>query len=101
MDTHIERLDVKVDTSIQRVEDQIAKGEVARAADRKWALGLVAPRLAMASSVLGVRVWPARDYTRVTIEFTSTGDSCFAAVREMDGEPLAIRIEVGAHRDDA
>src|ERR1700761_3853924 len=31
-------------------------------------LGLVAPRLAHASSVLGVRVWPARDYTRVTIE---------------------------------
>ncbi|MFM0693516.1 N-acetylmuramoyl-L-alanine amidase [Paraburkholderia sp. GV068] len=31
-------------------------------------LGLVAPRLALASSVLGVRVWPARDYTRVTIE---------------------------------
>ncbi|MFM0202260.1 N-acetylmuramoyl-L-alanine amidase [Paraburkholderia fungorum] len=31
-------------------------------------LGLVAPRLAWASSVLGVRVWPARDYTRVTIE---------------------------------
>lgn len=31
-------------------------------------LGLVAPRLAQASSVLGVRVWPARDYTRVTIE---------------------------------
>ncbi|RKP49021.1 N-acetylmuramoyl-L-alanine amidase [Trinickia fusca] len=29
---------------------------------------LVAPRLAWASSVLGVRVWPARDYTRVTIE---------------------------------
>ncbi|HEV3104972.1 MAG TPA: N-acetylmuramoyl-L-alanine amidase [Trinickia sp.] len=29
---------------------------------------LVAPSLAMASSVLGVRVWPARDYTRVTIE---------------------------------
>ncbi len=31
-------------------------------------LGLVAPRMAFASSVLGVRVWPARDYTRVTIE---------------------------------
>ncbi len=31
-------------------------------------LALVAPRLAYASSVLGVRVWPARDYTRVTIE---------------------------------
>ncbi|MGU7781671.1 N-acetylmuramoyl-L-alanine amidase [Burkholderia sp. PU8-34] len=31
-------------------------------------LGLAVPRLALASSVLGVRVWPARDYTRVTIE---------------------------------
>ena len=39
--------------------------------------------------------------TRVSVEFTCTGDSCFAAVREMEGEPLAIRIEVGAHRDEA
>lgn len=31
-------------------------------------LGLAMPRLAHATSVLGVRVWPARDYTRVTIE---------------------------------
>ena len=29
---------------------------------------IVLPTLAQASSVLGVRVWPARDYTRVTIE---------------------------------
>lgn len=39
--------------------------------------------------------------TRVTVQFTCNGDACFAAVREMEGEPLAIRIEVGAHRDDA
>ena len=39
--------------------------------------------------------------TRVSVEFTCTGDSCFAAVREMEGEPLAIRIELGAHRDEA
>ncbi|RDU99657.1 N-acetylmuramoyl-L-alanine amidase [Trinickia dinghuensis] len=32
------------------------------------ASSLALPRLAFASSVLGVRVWPARDYTRVTIE---------------------------------
>jgi glycogen debranching enzyme len=38
--------------------------------------------------------------TRVTVEFTCEGDSCFAAVREMEGEPLSIRIEVGAHRED-
>jgi glycogen debranching enzyme len=39
--------------------------------------------------------------TRLSVEFTSTGDSCFAAVREMEGEPLSVRIEVGAHRDEA
>jgi glycogen debranching enzyme len=38
--------------------------------------------------------------TRITVEFTCVGESCFAAVREMQGEPLAIRIEVGAHRDE-
>ena len=38
--------------------------------------------------------------TRVSVEFTCTGDSCFAAVHEMEGESLAIRIEVGAHRDE-
>ncbi|QBQ95735.1 N-acetylmuramoyl-L-alanine amidase [Paraburkholderia pallida] len=31
-------------------------------------LSVTAPRLAWATSVIGVRVWPARDYTRVTIE---------------------------------
>ncbi|MFX1671422.1 N-acetylmuramoyl-L-alanine amidase [Paraburkholderia sp. A2WS-5] len=31
-------------------------------------LTVAAPRLAWAASVIGVRVWPARDYTRVTIE---------------------------------
>jgi glycogen debranching enzyme len=38
--------------------------------------------------------------TRVTVEFTRIGESCFAAVREMEGEPLAVRIDVGAHRDE-
>ncbi|RKT24891.1 N-acetylmuramoyl-L-alanine amidase [Paraburkholderia sp. RAU2J] len=42
--------------------------QILRAGASTLVLGLVAPRLAMASSVLGVRVWPARDYTRVTIE---------------------------------
>jgi N-acetylmuramoyl-L-alanine amidase len=42
--------------------------QVLRAGVSTIALALVAPRLAHASSVLGVRVWPARDYTRVTIE---------------------------------
>src|ERR1700679_3737734 len=42
--------------------------QVLRAGASTIALALVGPRLAYASSVLGVRVWPARDYTRVTIE---------------------------------
>ncbi|KMY86756.1 N-acetylmuramoyl-L-alanine amidase [Candidatus Paraburkholderia calva] len=42
--------------------------QVLRAGASTLVLALVAPRLAHASSVLGVRVWPARDYTRVTIE---------------------------------
>jgi N-acetylmuramoyl-L-alanine amidase len=42
--------------------------QVLRAGVSTIALALAAPRLAHASSVLGVRVWPARDYTRVTIE---------------------------------
>jgi N-acetylmuramoyl-L-alanine amidase len=42
--------------------------QVLRAGASTIALALLAPKLAYASSVLGVRVWPARDYTRVTIE---------------------------------
>jgi N-acetylmuramoyl-L-alanine amidase len=46
--------------------------QILRASASTLVLGLavpfIAPRLAWASSVLGVRVWPARDYTRVTIE---------------------------------
>jgi N-acetylmuramoyl-L-alanine amidase len=42
--------------------------QVLRAGASTIALALLGPRLAHASSVLGVRVWPARDYTRVTIE---------------------------------
>jgi len=42
--------------------------QILRAGASTLVLGLVAPRLAFAQSVLGVRVWPARDYTRVTIE---------------------------------
>jgi N-acetylmuramoyl-L-alanine amidase len=42
--------------------------QVLRAGASTIALALLGPKLAHASSVLGVRVWPARDYTRVTIE---------------------------------
>ncbi|MEM5435000.1 N-acetylmuramoyl-L-alanine amidase [Paraburkholderia diazotrophica] len=42
--------------------------QILRAGASTLVLGLAVPRFAWASSVLGVRVWPARDYTRVTIE---------------------------------
>ncbi|MBN3760422.1 N-acetylmuramoyl-L-alanine amidase [Burkholderia sp. Ac-20365] len=42
--------------------------QILRAGASTLVLGLAGPRLAFAQSVLGVRVWPARDYTRVTIE---------------------------------
>src|SRR5205823_595654 len=34
--------------------------------------------------------------TRVSLHFTRSGEGTFAAVRELHGEPLSIRIEVGA-----
>ncbi|NIE65573.1 N-acetylmuramoyl-L-alanine amidase [Burkholderia sp. Ax-1719] len=42
--------------------------QILKAGASSLLLGLAAPRLAWATSVMGVRVWPARDYTRVTIE---------------------------------
>ena len=39
--------------------------------------------------------------TLLTLQFTRSGDGCFAAVREMQGDPLAIRIEVGAQTHEA
>jgi glycogen debranching enzyme len=39
--------------------------------------------------------------TRVTVEFTQSGESCFASVRDTEGHPLAVRIEVGAQEDEA
>ncbi|HYS09169.1 MAG TPA: glycogen debranching N-terminal domain-containing protein [Myxococcales bacterium] len=38
--------------------------------------------------------------TRLTLQFTRTGEGCFAAVRKMEGDPLAIRIEVGAQSEE-
>ena len=35
--------------------------------------------------------------TRVALQFTRTGEGTFAAVREMHGEPLVTRIEVGGN----
>jgi len=42
--------------------------QVLRAGASTLVLALAGTKLAHAGSVLGVRVWPARDYTRVTIE---------------------------------
>ena len=39
--------------------------------------------------------------TRISLHFTRSGEGTFAAVREMQGEPLAIRIEVGAQSAEA
>ncbi len=39
--------------------------------------------------------------TRVTVHFTQNGESCFPVLQRMEGEPLSIRIEVGAHREEA
>jgi len=37
--------------------------------------------------------------TRITVDFTCSGESCFASVRDVEGGPLAIRIEVGAQNE--
>jgi glycogen debranching enzyme len=37
--------------------------------------------------------------SHVSLHFTRTREGCFAAITESDGEPLAVRIEVGAQRD--
>jgi len=37
--------------------------------------------------------------TRITVDFTCSGGACFASVRDVEGGPLAIRIEVGAQNE--
>ena len=37
--------------------------------------------------------------TRITVDFTCSGEACFASVRDVEGGPLAIRIEVGAQNE--
>jgi hypothetical protein len=34
--------------------------------------------------------------SRLTLRFTRTGEGCFASVTSTEGEPISIRIEVGA-----
>jgi N-acetylmuramoyl-L-alanine amidase len=59
---------------------------------------LVAPTLALASSVLAVRVWPARDYTRVTIESDQPLDHTQTLLKEPDR--LVVDLN-GLDLDDA
>ena len=63
-------------------------------------LKIVNPRLPEWLSELtieGLRV----GQTRLTVHFAHSGEGTFATVREMIGEPLAIRLEIGAHREPA
>jgi glycogen debranching enzyme len=62
-------------------------------------LKIVNPRLPAAIRELTIERLRVGD-TRLTLDFTRTGEGCFASVREMEGEPLGIRIEVGAHNDE-
>ncbi|HEX4381970.1 MAG TPA: amylo-alpha-1,6-glucosidase, partial [Myxococcales bacterium] len=39
--------------------------------------------------------------TRLTLHFAHSGEGTFATVKEMVGEPLAIRLEIGAHPEPA
>ena len=38
--------------------------------------------------------------SRVTLHFTRTGEGCFAAITETEGEPLSTRIEVGVQSEE-
>jgi glycogen debranching enzyme len=46
-------------------------------------------------TIEGLRIGP----TRLTLQFKRTGEGTFAAVKEMEGEPIAIRLDVGAPRE--
>jgi len=58
-----------------------------------WAVIVVSlgrPCLARAARVLGVRVWPARDYTRVTIE----SDAALAATPVYVSDPPRLAVDI-------
>ena len=50
--------------------DPVSRRQLLAAAGAMLCLPVI-PRLAMASTVLAVRTWPAADYTRVTLELDS------------------------------
>ncbi len=51
---------------------------------------LTAPRLAFGATILAVRVWPARDYTRVTIE----SDQPLSAVHQLVEGPDRLVVDI-------
>jgi N-acetylmuramoyl-L-alanine amidase len=72
--------------------------QILKAGASTLVLGLAAPRLAWATSVIGVRVWPARDYTRVTIE----SDQPLATTQQTLKGPDRLVVDLnGLDLDDA
>lgn len=72
--------------------------QILKAGASTLVLGLAAPRLAWATSVVGVRVWPARDYTRVTIE----SDQPLSTTQQMLKGPDRLVVDLnGLDLDDA
>jgi glycogen debranching enzyme len=59
------------------------------------ALKIVNPHLPEWASEITLRGMRVAN-SRVSLHFTRTGQGCFAAVTETRGDPLALRIEVGA-----
>ncbi len=56
----------------------------------RLALLLAAPRLAWGAAIVAVRVWPARDYTRVTIE----SDQPLAATHLLTEAPFRLVVDI-------
>ena len=54
------------------------------------ALLLTAPRLAFGATIVAVRVWPAKDYTRVTIE----SDTPLAATHQLAEAPYRLVVDI-------
>ena len=72
--------------------------QILKAGASTLVLGLAAPRFAWATSVIGVRVWPARDYTRVTIE----SDQPLATTQQTLKGPDRLVVDLnGLDLDDA
>jgi glycogen debranching enzyme len=63
-------------------------------------LKIVNPQLPEWASELTLRGMRIAN-SRVSLHFTRTGQGCFAAVTETNGDPLALRIEVGAGNPQA